>query len=83
MNTDTPDMIETEAQTTTPIPSDAEVAASDADVAASDTEVALYDIGEWRGRELVETETHESQSTAEGGQGLAENRILLASKLGQ
>ncbi len=53
MKTDTPDMIETEEETTTPPPSDVE-APSDAEVAASDGEVAVYDIGEWRGRELVD-----------------------------
>jgi sporulation protein YlmC with PRC-barrel domain len=47
MQTDTPGMIETEEETATPPPSDAEVAASDA-------EVTTYDIGEWRGRELVD-----------------------------
>jgi hypothetical protein len=47
MKTDTPDMIETEEETTTPAPSDAAVAATDA-------EVIHHDIGEWRGRELVD-----------------------------
>ncbi len=54
MKTDTPDTIETEEQTITPPPSDVE-APSDAAVAASDGEVALFDIGEWRGRELVDS----------------------------
>jgi hypothetical protein len=45
--TSTPDMIETEAETTTPPP-------SDADVAATQAEVTPYDISEWRGRDLVD-----------------------------
>ena len=47
MQTHTPDMIEPEEETTTPPPSDAEVAAPHA-------EVIHHDIGEWRGRELVD-----------------------------
>ena len=46
MQTHTPDMIEPE-ETTTPPPSDAEVAATGA-------EVIHHDIGEWRGRELID-----------------------------
>jgi hypothetical protein len=53
MKSDTPDPIETEDETTTLPPSDVE-APSDAEVTASNAEVALYDIGEWRGRELVD-----------------------------
>ena len=47
MQADTPNMIETEEATTTP-------PGSDAAVAASHAEVIHQDIGEWRGRDLVD-----------------------------
>ena len=53
MQADTPDSIETHEETTPLPPSEVE-APSDVEVASTQAEAAPYDIGEWRGRELVD-----------------------------